>query len=101
MLAIVMVQHKQLRPQIREFLTRPQGSIARIGPNTVVTSDADLVRKMNASRGSTYTRGMWYKAFKLDAERENLLTELDEEKHMNMRNKVSPGVRTFPRAPCC
>lgn len=82
-------------------LTRLQGSIARIGPNTVVTSDADLVRKMNASRGSTYTRGLWYKAFKLDAEQENLLTELDEEKHMNMRNKVSPGVWTFPRASYC
>lgn len=80
------------------ILMKPQGSIARIGPNTVVTSDPDLVRKMNASRGSSYTRGMWYKAFKMDAERENLFTELDEEKHMNMRNRVALGVWTFYRA---
>ena len=73
-------------------LTNLSGSIARIGPNTVVTCDADLVRKMNAPRGSGYTRGKWYKAFKLDAERENLFTELDEERHANMRARISPGV---------
>lgn len=67
------------------------GSIARISPNTVVTSDADLIRKMNAYRGSTYTRGKWYKAFKMDAERENLFTELNEQKHFEMRNRLSPG----------
>ena len=71
------------------------GDIARIGPNTVVTCDADLIRKMNALRGSTYTRGKWYKAFKLDAQRENLFTELDEEKHANMRARISPGVCTL------
>lgn len=67
------------------------GSIARISPNTVLTSDTELVRKMNAYRGSTYTRGKWYKAFKMDAERENLFTELDEDRHLNMRNRLSPG----------
>jgi hypothetical protein len=58
----------------------------------VLTCDPDLIRKMNALRGSTYTRGKWYKAFKLDAQRENLFTELDEEKHAFMRTRVSPGV---------
>lgn len=50
---------------------------------------------MNAprgSRGATYTRGKWYKAFKLDAERENLFTELDEDKHASMRARISQGV---------
>ena len=59
-----------------------------------MTSDADLVRKMNALRSTSYSRGKWYKAFKMDAERENLFTELDEEKHMNMRQRLGPGVRT-------
>jgi hypothetical protein len=70
------------------------GSIARIGPDTVVTCDEDLFRKMNAYRGSTYTKGNWYKAFKFDADQENLFSQIDEEKHMNLRNRVTAGVRT-------
>jgi hypothetical protein len=83
-----------------ECLTRIQGSIARIGPNTVVTSDEDLVRKMNAFRGSTYTRSKWYKGFKLDADRENLFTELDEQKHLNLRNRVTIGVSLCRQNTC-
>ena len=73
-------------------LIDPQGSIARIGPNTVVTNDEDLIRKMNAPRGSTYGRTKWYKAWKLDAARENLFTEIDEEKHAIIRQMLFPGV---------
>ena len=80
-------------------LTTALGSIARIGPDTIVTCDEDLFRKMNAYRGSTYTKGNWYKAFKFDADQENLFSQLDEEKHMNLRNRVTIGVRTnFLRA---
>ncbi|ETI19663.1 hypothetical protein G647_08675 [Cladophialophora carrionii CBS 160.54] len=67
------------------------GSIARISPNMVVTWDLDLYRKANAHRINDYTRGKWYKAFKMDAERENLFTQLDDEKHSLMRAKLSPG----------
>lgn len=67
--------------------------MARIGPNTLVTSDEDLVRKMNAVR-NTYSRGGWYRAFKFDADRENMFSELDEEKHMKMRMRVTAGVMT-------
>ncbi len=68
--------------------------MVRIGPNTVVTTDEDLIRKMNEPRGSTYTRTKWYKAWKLDAARENLFTEIDEEKHAAMRQRLFPGVST-------
>ncbi|KIW74357.1 hypothetical protein Z517_12297 [Fonsecaea pedrosoi CBS 271.37] len=67
------------------------GSIARISPSMVVTSDLELYRKANAHRINDYSRGPWYRAFKMDAERENLFTELNDEKHSLMRAKLSPG----------
>ena len=75
-------------------LTNVPGSIARISPHMVVTSDLNLYRKANAHRINDYSRGPWYKAFKMDAERENLFTELNDEKHSLMRAKLSPGVST-------
>ncbi|EXJ75069.1 uncharacterized protein A1O5_01765 [Cladophialophora psammophila CBS 110553] len=66
------------------------GSLARIGPNTLLTCDVELIRRINAAR-STYHRGDWYRAFKFDAERENLLSEPDEVKHVEMRKKVAAG----------
>lgn len=72
-------------------LTYP-GSIARIGPNTLVTTDEELIRKMNAFRGSSYTKGKFYGVFKFDADHENSFSELNEEKHASMRNRVTTGV---------
>jgi hypothetical protein len=65
--------------------------LARIGPNQLLTSDEELIKKMNAAR-SKYSRGIWYKAFKFGAERENLMSEPDEVKHIDMRKRVFPGV---------
>ena len=77
------------------LLTKPTGSIARIMPNTVVTDDAELYRKMNAMKGSSYTKGAWYAGFKLDAERENLFTERNEERHARVRQQLAPGVSPY------
>ncbi|KKY18914.1 putative cytochrome p450 [Phaeomoniella chlamydospora] len=45
---------------------------------------------MNAPR-SSYRRGSWFKAFKLDADHENVISETDEEKHRKMRLKRTPA----------
>lgn len=45
---------------------------------------------MNATRGS-YTKADWYKAFRFDADFENLFSEVDNVKHAEMRKKVSAG----------
>jgi len=55
-----------------------------------VTSDTDLVRKINAVR-SPYRRSDWFKAFKFDADRENVFSETDMERHAKMRSKVTLG----------
>lgn len=39
------------------------GSLVRIGPNQILTSDADFLRKSAAVRG-TYNRSPWYIAFR-------------------------------------
>ncbi|RVX68754.1 hypothetical protein B0A52_07640 [Exophiala mesophila] len=66
------------------------GPTTRIGPNTLVTCDEELIRKMCSVR-SSYSRGDWYRAFKFDADRENLFSEPDEEKHIKMRMRVAAG----------
>lgn len=57
-----------------------------------LTCDIDLFKKMNAVR-SPYRKSNWYKAFKFDADRENLMSEMNEENHVKMRNRVAAGVR--------
>ena len=57
-----------------------------------MTCDEELIRKMCSVR-SSYSRGDWYRAFKFDADRENLFSEPDEEKHIKMRMRVAAGVR--------
>lgn len=66
------------------------GSTARIGPKMLITSDPDVVRRMNAVR-SPFTRGSWYTSLKLHPESENIACYIDEGKHANMRNRMSPG----------
>lgn len=68
------------------------GSLARIGPNDLVTNDSALLRRMMAVR-SLYTRGDWYDAMRFDPERDNLLSMRDDELHRKLRNKMAAGVR--------
>lgn len=39
------------------------GPLVRIGPNQILTSDADFLRRTSALRG-TYNKSQWYKAFR-------------------------------------
>jgi hypothetical protein len=68
------------------------GPIVRIAPNTLITCDEELIRRLNAAR-SPYRRNEWFRAVRFDADKENILSEIDPEKHSNMRSKVAPGVR--------
>lgn len=56
----------------------------------LVTSDPDLMRRMNAVR-STFTRGPWYAALKLHPERDNITSYIDERKHAEIRARMAPG----------
>lgn len=45
---------------------------------------------MNAAR-TTYLKSNWYKAFRFDADRENLFSETNKQKHDDMRKRVGIG----------
>ena len=56
----------------------------------LITSDPDLMRRMNAVR-SPFTRGPWYSALKLHPDIDNITSHVDERIHADLRNRMSPG----------
>jgi len=66
------------------------GSLARIGPNDLVTCDPEIIRKMGAVR-SPYRRSDWYKATAFDHRLSHVFCEVDEARHIDLRNKLIPG----------
>ena len=68
------------------------GSLARIGPNELITSDPALLRRMLGVR-TRYKRSDWYIAMRFDPARDNVLSQQDNELHHILRTKMSAGVR--------
>ncbi|KAL8955438.1 MAG: hypothetical protein Q9183_006646, partial [Haloplaca sp. 2 TL-2023] len=66
------------------------GPLARIGPNDVVTNDADLRRRMSAIR-SPYTKSEWYSGTQFDPGMNHVFSERDEVRHRDLRNRMSSG----------
>ncbi|KAH9212789.1 pisatin demethylase [Leptodontidium sp. 2 PMI_412] len=69
---------------------RKYGSLVRIGPNMLVTDDPALMRKMNAVR-SPYRRSDWYTGLRFDPTRDNVLSQMDEDTHTELRTKMAIG----------
>ncbi len=66
------------------------GSLARIGPNHLTTSDPELVRRMSAPR-SPYRRSPLFEAFRFKPGSDNVLSERQEENHERLRRKMAAG----------
>ncbi|KAK3347287.1 cytochrome P450 [Lasiosphaeria hispida] len=66
------------------------GPLARIGPDTLVTSDPNLLRRMLGVR-TRYRRSDWYDAMRLDPARDNVLSMRNDEKHEELRAKMAAG----------
>lgn len=58
----------------------------------VATNSPALIRKIYEPRGTAYVKSKWFHNFRLGAGRENLFSELDPEKHDQMRQQLAPGV---------
>lgn len=68
------------------------GSIARIGPNELITSSPELLVHMNAVR-SPYTRSDWFnRATRVEPGKDHLFSQRDEEKHTKRRQQMAAGV---------
>ena len=68
------------------------GSIARIGPNDLLTSSPELLAHMSAVR-TPYTRAAWYyRATRVEPGKDHIFSQVDEEKHMKRRQQMAAGV---------
>jgi hypothetical protein len=67
------------------------GSLARVGPNQLVTSDPEQMRKMLSAR-SLYRRSDWYVGMRFDPSHENVESERNDDRHTELRAKMAAGV---------
>nr|XP_036584608.1 cytochrome p450 [Colletotrichum truncatum]KAF6794126.1 cytochrome p450 [Colletotrichum truncatum] len=66
------------------------GSLVRVGPRDIVTSDPDLMRHMLGVR-TKYTRSDWYNAMRLDPQHDNVLSTRDDATHTKLRSQMAGG----------
>jgi len=66
------------------------GSPVRVAPDYVVTDDVEVVRTIYAAR-SPWLKGRWYDAMRFGAERDNVMTIVDEKAHAEQRARLIPG----------
>ncbi|KAK2758974.1 hypothetical protein FQN54_003072 [Arachnomyces sp. PD_36] len=66
------------------------GSLARIGPNHLLTDDPELTKRVLGAR-SPYVRGPSYNSAKIDLHIRNVVSERDPAKHNRLRHQLSAG----------
>jgi hypothetical protein len=67
------------------------GRIARVGPNTLVTSDWKLWRRVMSVR-SPYRRSERFKGFRLNPTKDHIVSVTDEKEHSRLRSIMIHGV---------
>jgi len=65
-------------------------STMRIGPNELMTSDPDVIRRASAAR-SKYTRSTWYKLTTVDPYDDSMFNTLDTATHDKIKAQTAPG----------
>ncbi|GKT93423.1 pisatin demethylase [Colletotrichum tofieldiae] len=66
-------------------------TIARVGPNDLVTSSPELLVYMSGIR-SKYTKTEWYyRACRHRPDKDHVFSEMDEEKHRQLRQQMGSG----------
>lgn len=63
----------------------------RVGPNDLMTSDPDLMKRMLGVR-TNYKRSNWYDAMRLDPGKDNVLSMRDNDLHGRLRSQMAAGV---------
>ncbi|KAK3388028.1 cytochrome P450 [Podospora didyma] len=66
------------------------GALVRVGPNYLVTSDPEILRKIQSAR-STYVRDPWYASVKLHPHQDSLFNILDNDAHDILKTKTMSG----------
>ena len=71
-------------------LSKKYGPLVRVGPNTLITSDADTIRKMSAAQ-SPYRRSLNYYAMRLNPGKDHVFSTLDEGVDNSVRMMMAAG----------
>ena len=72
------------------LLIEQYGPLVRVGPNTVITSSADVFHTTSAAR-SAYSRADFYYAMRFDPGQDHIFSTLDEGRHEEKRRKMAAG----------
>ncbi|KAI2779816.1 cytochrome P450 [Daldinia loculata] len=73
-------------------LDQKYGSLVRIGPKDLITSDPEIIQRMNGAR-SKYQRSSWYKRTRVDPYYASLFSMMDTAEHTRIRARMSSGYR--------
>ncbi|KAK2022189.1 cytochrome P450 [Colletotrichum zoysiae] len=74
-----------------DAVCRKYGTIARVGPNDLVTSSPELLAHMSGIR-SKYTRTEWYyRACRHMPDKDHVFSEMDEQRHKRLRQQMGSG----------
>ncbi|CAJ2502801.1 Uu.00g101950.m01.CDS01 [Anthostomella pinea] len=71
-------------------ISQKYGRLARIGPNDLLTSDPEVLRRMNGAR-SKYGRSSWYRAMRMDPYADSLFTQMDAGAHDRLKAQLAFG----------
>ncbi|OTB06285.1 hypothetical protein M426DRAFT_21079 [Hypoxylon sp. CI-4A] len=66
------------------------GDLFRIGPNQLMTTDVDIIRRM-AHPKSAYSRGPFYQTFRFNPTQDNSFSLIDDKEHVRRRTNLGPG----------
>ncbi|XXH03391.1 hypothetical protein Hte_009792 [Hypoxylon texense] len=66
------------------------GKIARVGPNSVLTADPDVLRRIGSAR-TKYTKDEWYGVIGFSPYHSTMVTMLDNPSHDRIKAKTSSG----------
>jgi hypothetical protein len=76
--------------QVFSGLDEKYGSLVRIGPELLVTSDVEVVKRMSA-RKSTYRKSTWVDGVRLNPYNETMFMVRDPHEHDRIKTRLAPA----------
>ncbi|KAM0318362.1 hypothetical protein ACHAO8_001753 [Botrytis cinerea] len=77
-------------PEVLNDVSETYGSLARIGPNDLICSDPDVIRRMGTAKLG-YRRSRFYQSFAFNPDRDSMLSTTDEKIHADLKMKTAAG----------
>ncbi|KAK3294183.1 cytochrome P450 11B2 [Chaetomium fimeti] len=77
-------------PQHLRNVAQKHGPIARIAPNWVLVSSPPEMRRIWSIR-SAYRRSSWYAGFRIDPNRDSIISMVGNKSHLRLRSRLVPA----------